>query len=390
MYYNSIMEVFMFRKKDDVDTKGLNEIINLSKNILKLLFILLIIGIILAGIIIFKELGIFKLLRSVLNVLSPLFIGFVIAWLFAPLVDKMTRKGTSRILASITVYIIFILFLTIFFRIFIPVIYKELNELISSLPNITEKITIFVNSMFDKIDNDMFDVKNVKENILDAILSYGNNISSNFPTLIVTFMSNFVSGIGTIFFGLIIGLYMLFDFDNVTNLLLRLIPVKHQVEVASLVENIGVEVRKCVNGTLLVACMVFVCDTIGFSIIGLKSALLFGLFCGITDLIPYIGPYLGTCVATIVGLTQSPLIGICTFVVAVIVQLIESYILQPVVMSKATNLHPVTIICSLLIFGHFFGIVGMVLATPIMSIFKVITIFVKEKVENKQKIIEEA
>lgn len=380
----------MFRKKDDIDTKGLNEIINLSKNILKLLFILLIIGIILAGIIIFKELGIFKLLRSVLNVLSPLFIGFVIAWLFAPLVDKMTRKGTSRILASITVYIIFILFLTIFFRIFIPVIYKELNELISSLPNITEKITIFVNSMFDKIDNDMFDVKNVKENILDAILSYGNNISSNFPTLIVTFMSNFVSGIGTIFFGLIIGLYMLFDFDNVTNLLLRLIPVKHQVEVASLVENIGVEVRKCVNGTLLVACMVFVCDTIGFSIIGLKSALLFGLFCGITDLIPYIGPYLGTCVATIVGLTQSPLIGICTFVVAVIVQLIESYILQPVVMSKATNLHPVTIICSLLIFGHFFGIVGMVLATPIMSIFKVITIFVKEKVENKQKIIEEA
>ena len=380
----------MFRKKDDVDTKGLNEIINLSKNILKLLFILLIIGIILAGIIIFKELGIFKLLRSVLNVLSPLFIGFVIAWLFAPLVDKMTRKGTSRILASITVYIIFILFLTIFFRIFIPVIYKELNELISSLPNITEKITIFVNSMFDKIDNDLFDVKNVKENILDAILSYGNNISSNFPTLIVTFMSNFVSGIGTIFFGLIIGLYMLFDFDNVTNLLLRLIPVKHQVEVASLVENIGVEVRKCVNGTLLVACMVFVCDTIGFSIIGLKSALLFGLFCGITDLIPYIGPYLGTCVATIVGLTQSPLIGICTFVVAVIVQLIESYILQPVVMSKATNLHPVTIICSLLIFGHFFGIVGMVLATPIMSIFKVITIFVKEKVENKQKIIEEA
>ena len=380
----------MFRKKDDVDTKGLNEIINLSKNILNLLFILLIIGIILAGIIIFKELGIFKLLRSVLNVLSPLFIGFVIAWLFAPLVDKMTRKGTSRILASITVYIIFILFLTIFFRIFIPVIYKELNELISSLPNITEKITIFVNSMFDKIDNDMFDVKNVKENILDAILSYGNNISSNFPTLIVTFMSNFVSAIGTIFFGLIIGLYMLFDFDNVTNLLLRLIPVKHQVEVASLVENIGVEVRKCVNGTLLVACMVFVCDTIGFSIIGLKSALLFGLFCGITDLIPYIGPYLGTCVATIVGLTQSPLIGICTFVVAVIVQLIESYILQPVVMSKATNLHPVTIICSLLIFGHFFGIVGMVLATPIMSIFKVITIFVKEKVENKQKIIEEA
>ena len=99
---------------------------------------------------------------------------------------------------------------------------------------------------------------------------------------------------------------MLFDFDNVTNLLLKLIPKRHQMETAELLENIGREVRKSVNGTLLVACMVFVCDTIGFSIIGLKSALLFGLFCGITDLIPYIGPYIGTAVAAVVAFTQSP------------------------------------------------------------------------------------
>ena len=151
------------------------------------------------------------------------------------------------------------------------------------------------------------------------------------------------------------------------------------MEIAGLLDKIGVEVRKTVNGTLLVACMVFVCDTIGFSIIGLKSALLFGLFCGITDLIPYIGPWLGTAVATVVGLTQSPLVGLGVLIIAVIVQMVESYVLQPVVMSKATNLHPVTIICGLLIFGHFFGIVGMILATPIMSIIKVIWHFIADK-----------
>lgn len=161
------------------------------------------------------------------------------------------------------------------------------------------------------------------------------------------------------------------------------------MEVASLVEKIGFEVRKCVNGTLLVACMVFVCDTIGFSIIGLKSALLFGLFCGITDLIPYIGPYLGTAVATVVGLTQSPLIGLGVFIIACVVQLVESYVLQPIVMSKATNLHPVIIICGLLIFGHFFGIVGMILATPIMSVIKVILEFIIEKFELFQRKNEE-
>ena len=65
--------------------------------------------------------------------LSPLFIGFVVAWLFAPLVDKLTKKGMSRIIASLIVYVVFIVFLIVFFRIFIPIIYNELNELIKTL-----------------------------------------------------------------------------------------------------------------------------------------------------------------------------------------------------------------------------------------------------------------
>lgn len=383
----------MFRKKNNIDTDGLNEIIYLSKNILKLLFIVLIISIILVAILLFREIGVFRFIGNVLSVISPLFIGFIIAWLFAPLVDKMTKKGMSRILASIIVYIIFIAFLVVFFRIFIPIIYNELNDLLSTLPGIMTDITNFINNIFAKIDVEGVDINGIKESILNGITQYGNSISSSIPTTIVSVMGSLFSGLGTIFFGLIIGLYMLFDFDNVTNLLLKLIPKKHQMEVADLLDNIGREVRKSVNGTLLVACMVFVCDTIGFSIVGLNSALLFGLFCGITDLIPYIGPYIGTAVATVVAFTQSPLIGIGVLVIAIIVQLVESYILQPVVMSKATKLHPVTIICGLLIFGHFFGIVGMILAVPIMSIFKVIWRFALKKFEiferNKQEVVEE-
>lgn len=372
----------MFRKKNNIDTDGLNEIIYLSKNILKLLFIVLIISIVLVAVMLCREIGIFRFIGNVLSVISPLFIGFIVAWLFNPLVNKMTKKGMSRIIASIIVYIIFILFLVVFFRVFIPIIYNELNELIGTIPSIVSDITNFINDIFNKIDDAQgFDINSIKDGILDAITAYGNSISSNLPATIMNIMGSLFSGLGSIFFGLIIGLYMLFDFDNVTVLFLKLIPSRHQMEIAGLLDKIGVEVRKTVNGTLLVACMVFVCDTIGFSIIGLKSALLFGLFCGITDLIPYIGPWLGTAVATVVGLTQSPLVGLGVLIIAVIVQMVESYVLQPVVMSKATNLHPVTIICGLLIFGHFFGIVGMILATPIMSIIKVIWHFIADKFE---------
>ena len=380
-------------KKNKIDTEGLNEVIYLVKNILKVLFIALIISIGLIGVILFRELGIFKFIGNVIGVLSPLFIGFIVAWLFSPLVDKLTKKGLPRIIASLIVYVIFILFLVIFFRIFIPIIYTEFNELIKTLPGILEDITDFINNIFSKIEINNSNMENIKEGILKAVNEYGNNISSSIPTTVVNIMSSLFSGLGSVFFGLIIGLYMLFDFDNVSILFLKLIPKKHQIEIGGLLDNIGIEVRKCVNGTLLVACMVFVCDTIGFSIVGLKSALLFGLFCGITDLIPYIGPYIGTAVATIVGLTQGPLIGIGVLIIAIIVQLVESYVLQPIVMSKATKLHPVTIICGLLIFGHFFGIIGMILATPLMSIFKVIWKFTFDKYkkyeEKQRKLIEE-
>ena len=382
----------MFRK-NKIDTEGLNEVIYLVKNILKVLFIALIISIGLIGVILFRELGVFRFIGNVLNVLSPLFIGFIVAWLFSPLVDKLTKKGLPRIIASLIVYVLFILFLVVFFRIFIPIIYTEFNELIKTLPGILEDITDFINNIFSKIEINNSNMESIKEGILKAVNDYGNDISKSIPTTIVNMMSSLFSGLGSVFFGLIIGLYMLFDFDNVSILFLKLIPKKHQIEIGGLLDNIGIEVRKCVNGTLLVACMVFVCDTIGFSIVGLKSALLFGLFCGITDLIPYIGPYIGTAVATIVGLTQSPLIGIGVLIIAIIVQLVESYVLQPIVMSKATKLHPVTIICSLLIFGHFFGIIGMILATPLMSIFKVIWKFSVDKYkkyhEKQRKLIEE-
>lgn len=379
----------MFRKKNKIDTDGLNEIIYLGKNILKLLFIVLVVSIVLVVFVLCKEIGIFKFIGNVLSVISPLFIGFVVAWLFAPLVDKMTKRGVPRILASIIVYIVFILFLVVFFRIFIPIIYNELNELIKTLPSILDKITVFIEDIFENVNINGFDVNS----ILSAIEDYGNTITSSIPTTLVSMMSNLFSGLGSIFFGLIIGLYMLFDFDDVTVLLLKLIPKRHQMEIADLLENIGKEVRKSVNGTLLVACMVFVCDTVGFSIVGLNSALLFGLFCGITDLIPYIGPYIGTAVATVVAFTQSPLVGIGVLIIAIIVQLVESYILQPVVMSRATKLHPVTIICGLLIFGHFFGIIGMIVAVPIMSIFKVIWKFLVKKFElfqeKKPEVVEE-
>ena len=127
--------------------------------------------------------------------------------------------------------------------------------------------------------------------------------------------------------------------------------------------------------------MVLFGDTLAFTIIGLDSPLLFGVICGITDLIPFIGPYIGGAAAVIVAFTESFGTGIAVLIACVVVQSIENYILQPIVMSKATKLNPVLIIAALLLFGHFFGIIGMILATPILSLSKVVFEYI---CQNKQ------
>lgn len=366
-------------KNIDIEDKKVSNLIQRTNKLVKLLYFLLIIGIILASIVIAKELRIVNFLISILKVLSPLFIGFVIAWLFNPIIKKINDAGIPKILSTLIVYFIFVTFIVVFVRIFIPVLYKQLNDLVVSLPNILDKISLTFERIMNKFSMDGIDLSNVVKNISVSLKEYTLNITSSMPKHLVNFIISFFSGLGTIMLSLVVGIYMSFDFDNISIQFLKLIPEKHREEIKELLTNIGTEVRKTVNGTLLVALMVLVCDTVAFTAIGLESPLLFGVLCGLTDLIPYIGPYIGGAAAVVVGFSMSTPIGIATLIACITVQLVENYILQPVVMSKAIELNPVIIIVGLLIFGHFFGVIGMVLATPILALLKVIYEFVKKK-----------
>ena len=88
---------------------------------------------------------------------------------------------------------------------------------------------------------------------------------------------------------------------------------------------------------------------------------------------------MGAAVAGAIGFTQSPLIGILTLVFIAVVQTIDGNVLQPLVMSKKLNLSPITIILSLMIFEYLFGLFGMVIATPVVALLKIIYVFFDEK-----------
>ncbi|MBR1679161.1 MAG: AI-2E family transporter [Bacilli bacterium] len=370
----------LFRPSKELNIEEINNVVSLSKKILHLLYVVMIFATIFIATLIVREWGILKFLLSVLEVLAPFFIGFVLAWILNPLVKKLEEQNIPRTFGSILVYAGFILFVILFLVFLVPTIYQQLQVFITNLPGIINELEQFMDDLFLKMGSIQgIDFESVKQSIFTSLASYMEDFVTSAPQLIVSFASSFFSSVVTIVFGIVIGIYMLLDFDSIQGHLLNLLPEKNRFEASMLIANISSEVRKSVHGTLLVAGMVFVCDSLGFFAVGLQAPILFGLLCGITDLIPYVGPYIGGVVAVVVGFAQSPVVGMLTLIVAVVVQLVENNILQPIVMSKTMKLHPVTIIVGLLIFEHFFGIIGMILCTPCIALSKVVWKFFKEK-----------
>lgn len=375
----------MLIKKDKIekiDTKNVNDVLLLSKRILKIMYALFIILAFYVAIIVFKELKVKATLLVILKILTPLFIGVVVAWLFDPFVKKLKKKGIRRSLGAIIVYVVFLLLLAIIIGSIIPILIEQINEFATSLPSIFDSVKTWTNDLFDKLNNvEGIDAIAMKEEVFRKIETIGVSITSSLPEMLLNGVKTFFSGIGTFIVGLIIGFYLLVGFDNANELLITWLPKKMQNDTRDLLNEVNTSLRKFIRGAFYDCGLVFVVTSLGFIIVGLKSPLLFGLFCGITNVIPYAGPYIGGAPAVIVGFAQGPVTGILTLLTIFVVQFLEGNLLQPVIMSKTTKLHPVTIMLGLLIFGHFFGIIGMVLSTPIIAACKTVALYFIEKYE---------
>lgn len=382
----------MFNKKEDkkIDYTRLNEVIKLSRDILKIILILGIVSLIVLASFLIKEWKIFNTIGTILGIISPFFIGLVIAWLLDPIVSFFQKKKINRLLSTTLVFVVFIAIIGLICSLVIPSFGNQINEIISTTPNIIKNLSGWFDGFIDNLSNIYnYDFTNVRNGFTTSLNNIFKSITVDLPTTIVDVLKNIVSGSINFIFGLFIAFYMLLDFNNVRKHLLVFIPKKIHNEVITITDRLNNMLKNYVQGTLLIMLLLFICQSIGFTLSGLKAPLVFGIFCAVTNVIPYVGPYIGGIPATIVGFTISPKVGICTLIAVIICQTLESYFLNPVVMSKTMKLHPVTIMLGLLIFGHFFGILGMVLSTPVISCAKIILTYFNDKYQILNMINEE-
>ena len=380
----------MFRKKsksEGIDYQKLNEGIQTGATLLKIFLVLAVVILIYVVTRLFAEWQVFPFIGSFLSILSPLFIGIIIAWLFDPIVKRLHKKGVNRTLGAIFVYVIFIAVVYLILSLMIPTVYDQLNDLIASAPSFLNYLKESIDGIFVNLTEVTgYDLTDVKLGLYDTINNIGKSVTVDLPSTIVSVISGIITGGANLLIGFLIGLYMLFDFNNVKGHLLNLLPKSYREPTVDLLDRLNGNLKSYVHGTLKIMAILFVFQSIALGIAGLKAPLVFGLFCAVTNIIPYIGPYIGGAPAVLVGLSISPMTGLFVLIAVVIAQFLESNFLQPLVMGKTMKLHPVTIIIGLLVFGHFFGILGMILATPVIAILKTIFIFIDEKFSIVERI----
>ena len=289
----------------------------------------------------------------------------------------------SRDFARI-VYLLILGILALLLIYIIPSLVEQIKVLGGKIPTMVDDLQAFVNKAARKLgfaNSDTF--TSIKKNIFNSLESIDSKSVIN---VIIGGATSIASVLTTLFLSLMVGFYFLLDYKKLSVRISSLIPKKFKKDTKELKKRVNQSLRSYIQGVLIVMFFVFISQTIGLSLAGHDSPMLFALICAVTDIIPFFGPWIGAVPAVVVGFLISPLTGIFTIISILVVQTLENNIYQPIIMGKAMKLHPITIIASLLVFGHFFGILGMIFATPIVATLKLLFQFVDEKINFMDKI----
>ncbi len=381
--------MFLKKKDKEIDITSLNEILNTGRKLINIGYTMAIIALIVLGTYLLKEWHVFSFLKDLFIVISPIFIGLLIAWLCDPVVQFLESKRIPRVVACIFVYMLLLGGLFLLLYLLLPTFVNQIRDFVGAIPDLLTQVRRWLNDVFESFSYYDFNIRMIQDQIYSSIENVGKDITNNLPNLVLSMGKSVVNFGMSFILGLMVGFYMLFDFDKINQNLISFMPLRFRTHYQDLGNRINHSLRSYVQGVFSVMLLVFVTQSVGLTIAGLRAPLIFAFFCAITDIIPYFGPYIGAVPAVIVGFTMSPLVGIGCIISIVVVQLLENNFYQPLIMGHTMKLHPVTIMISLLIFQHFFGIIGMIVATPVVACLKVILTFVNEKIDVRSKVVGE-
>ncbi len=364
-------------------------------------------------------------LTDLLVVITPFILGIVFAWLLNPLVTRVEKDGNkqrmSRGASSALVTMLIFVLVSVAVVLLVYVTFnqvlgfltggKSIMDFVSNGEDIIAAIENNLNNpssphtslyklimnfamLFGVIETVMVDIDgNMVEQYAIAATSFGSIDFGNIASSAASFFGTFV-------ISMIVAMYTLPSFSNLGSSFKSILPRKYKKTGGELIDIVGKSFTNYMRGALKIALIVgstisilllvitLISNTLVPSeglynfdaskpssfVLVLLTILAFGVILSLTNLIPYVGPFIGgTPVVLLTALADQSAyywVTIATLASIVIIQLLESLVLQPMVMGKQTKMHPVIILLGLTVFGAWFGLVGLLIATPIIAILR--------------------
>ncbi len=307
--------------------------------------------------------------------------ALIIASAIAPVVNFFEKIKIPRVVGALIVYVLVIGAIALLISLIVPTIAKNVKDLATNLPT-------YIESLSEKFQS--FEKASSKYGmIIDRLQGYLSDIGETLKSLSTNIFSTAVSffgGIFSFFLVVVMSFYISVQKKGVQRVLTAVMPINYRDYVLNLWDRAQKKLGRWLQGQLFLALIVGALVYVGLSLLGVKYALILGIISGVLELFPYIGPVLAGIPGVILGLLQSPILGLWVFILYVVVQQIESYLITPLVMGKVVGLNPIVIILALLIGAKFGGILGMILAVPLAAVFaELLRDMIKKRKESEAK-----
>ena len=336
---------------------------------------LLILSLLLINLILFSQTSyLFNPLKDFISAIGvPVACGAVIYYLVKPIYDYLLNKKVPKGIAILGVLLGVVFVFVMIVTSLVPIIQKQLLDLVSQLPYyyqiISEQVEKFmqtgffetIQEQFNKINTDFIQSITERLNgILNFTFSGIGSVVGIIGDIVITIMTMPV-----------ILYYLLKDGNKVIPFVTRMFPTRSQHKISVMLNEMNQQVSSYIRGQITVAICVGFTYIIGYTLIGLPYGVTIGMIAGLLTIIPYLGSIIGLTPALIIGFVTNPTLALHVFLVFVIEQLIESRVLQPLILGSSLKMHPVTILIIFLAAGKMFGLVGLLIAVPVYAVVKV-------------------
>lgn len=318
------------------------------------------------------------LVYPVRAIFPPLIVATIVVYLLNPLVTRLERRGIRRGWGTLLVYVVFFIGVGLLMRWLTPIISAQVAAFVRSVPSLVSRAGTEVQALADRA--------NLTLRVEDLVNQIQANQDQAFRFLgrIASFTGGVIHAAVVVVLGPILAFYLLVDLPKLRRGVIAAIPANRRDEVLSVSHKLAVSVGGFFRGQLLVALFVGLASMLALWLVGLPYWALVGVICGIFNLVPMIGPYIGGIPALFIAFTTPangggpfdfapgwPL-AIASAVALFAVQQIDNHIISPNVVARTVKLHPVTVMLSLLAGGTLLGLWGMVFAVPAVAAVKIV------------------